>query len=1494
MTTTPMTGTAAAAVGGFNPYQGLRPFQPSDWKYFCGRRTHVAEVMQRLYDNRLVAVVGLSGSGKSSLVRAGVIPQLRADRLKNTSSDWLVVMTTPGASPLDRLGQEFGNSVAEYCAVKRTENQPDVRPASEVEAWAETVVDVLKSGSSGLRTAIETAGLQARTRILLVIDQFEELFRYTRRNDKDDAESFVEQLLNVCKVPSNNADDVQEKEVHIDVYVIITMRSEYMGDCARFVGLAEAVNLGVYLTPRLNPDQLRQAITMPAQKLGRTVDPKLVTRLLNDVANDQDQLPVLQHALMRCWRMGSKIIGEEEYLAIGGSNALDQHAEEIFLKKLGMVRDDPDGSKGKRNQEIAEALFKRLTKAAIQEGIAEGESDGRRDPATLQAIYSQAMFQPAEVRDVIDVFRDRDCAFLQPSKDVERELPLPGDKPELKLNEVMIDITHESLIRKWKRLGGDPGEALDGWIHEEEKSADAYKQLVKASAEAQKAKAQKSEVQKTEAQKPDVQKAGKRVLSRRDAELYKGFEPHWNTKWARRYDGDYEQALTYLHNSIDHYKACDDAVFRKRVEKERRKWAISAAIGLAVIVLAGFLAFWIRHREMAVTQKTVKNVTLYDKRLNLAALDGGIMELRVPAAIQAALDAESEEIPALKLELTQLIPLDQWELFSAVKNGVRLSTMEDGGKLRSSCSVSVDPTGKFVALANGKNLRIWSLERGWPQKDTVPFRGVECVRFSKDGRQLIASAHNEQSQSDTVVRCSFEQGSVRCPKDGDIDSPLVVSGVAGRVVQSLVGSSGRMAVLTSNSLTVYDPDGALKPVSVPIRRSRVKRGVFSQDGLFLVISYEDGRADVLNLNGKRVPPKPLHFCVNSSVGTFRDNGNPAPCRMINSYSSSSRLESNLDLVQSAAFSPDSKRIVLGSSSGWITVLNNPFSSRDFQKGDVVGQMSSSINAVALIQSETGRELVAAGTSERDAAVFYPMVLGKDQRPRDPSKIDRRLRNLQPQFGARVVTLQGPIRWVEFADHGNYLITASADKKARVFEVGTGVEIQRVTHEDEVVFATTGDGNAEDGILSASRSGELYMTALSKLLVERTWPTKPDDACSPEASALSSSGTWAWACDGKIHVNDKPKLPDESHGSVVVDSLFLTDDGTAVAWLDHHGRINTDSDGSTPKCDFGIHYARWNSESSKWEITTWPPIWANVDKPPVMALSPDGDVVAVAFEKEPNVWKIQGLKIFTASHSVNLQPVTSEPLDGGSWQILSLALASDGSIAAGTAAGPGPEPGPTRNRVLHYFKSQSGDWKLRVPEWNGTNDSAAQGSNPGSTGITAVGFGGNNVLLAANSDQTIWNLEPGHEPARQQDRPENVAYKFVFEKHGSRVAAINGNVATFFVLNEGEAKDKTEILTKRSYLQEPGTIQALVFGEDETVVTSVATSGSVTKIKHQADVKQHEIRMCQEQPPFSTEDMKQLSCALLKKLGEQSCPENLSTHQTASAWSRFMSRLKSAP
>src|SRR6185436_8843892 len=263
---------------------------------------------QRLSRQRLLAVVGTSGSGKSSLVRAGLLPDLRRGYLVGATSRWRMAVMRPGSAPLGALLRALAS---------REALGPD--PTGEREKR-------LRATSHGLIEAVAGAKLPSGEALLLLVDQFEELFRFVNGRGDGAAEGslFVSLLLEAVAA------------FRAPIYVVLTMRSDFLGDCARFEGLPEALNCSQYLVPRLTREQRQQAIEQPLLLAGVDVEPGLVQVLLNDSGNAPDQLPVLQHALLRTyreWKRGGATgpIRLAHYRDAGRmASALNDHGEELI------------------------------------------------------------------------------------------------------------------------------------------------------------------------------------------------------------------------------------------------------------------------------------------------------------------------------------------------------------------------------------------------------------------------------------------------------------------------------------------------------------------------------------------------------------------------------------------------------------------------------------------------------------------------------------------------------------------------------------------------------------------------------------------------------------------------------------------------------------------------------------------------------------------------------------------------------------------------------------------------------------------------------------------------------------------------------------------------------------------------------------------------------------------------------------------------------------
>jgi tetratricopeptide (TPR) repeat protein len=491
------------------PYPGLRPFRPDESDIFFGREEQSDQLLERLGSSHFLALIGTSGCGKSSLVHTGLVAGLQMGLLARAGVRWRIAEFRPGIKPLDALtkallkfevlGEVYGSNFS-----------------GEEEARA-FLRAALGRGPRALIEILERGILSPNDNLLLLVDQFEELFRFRspRQEEREEAAALVALLL--------------ESSGHPQVYVTIAMRSDFLGECAQFYGLPEAVNEGLFLVPRLTREQMRDAIVSPAEVFGGQIDPTVANRLLNDAGNTPDQLPLIQHCLMWMWSRAERgkrqpvVLSEMDYQKVGGlGEALSRHAEEAYSEL------------NEAQQGIAPVLFKALT-----EWVG-GRMDLRR-PSRLAEVAKLAGVKWEEVAKVVEVFRRPGRSFLTP----DASLPLTAD--------TMIDISHESLIRQWDRL--------KRWSEEEAEWARQYRRL--------------------EDHARDWETGQASLLQSLDLEnaLKWQAEAEPTALWAQRYGGRFDLCMDFLETSNREAR-------KKRWRRVRR--TAYAVIGCGLLFL-GFL-----------------------------------------------------------------------------------------------------------------------------------------------------------------------------------------------------------------------------------------------------------------------------------------------------------------------------------------------------------------------------------------------------------------------------------------------------------------------------------------------------------------------------------------------------------------------------------------------------------------------------------------------------------------------------------------------------------------------------------------------------------------------------------------------------------------------------------------------------------------------------------------------------------------------------------------
>lgn len=948
-----------------NPYKGLQAFEETDAEDFFGRDALIARLVMCLSQNqsqlaanlpatsgRFLAVVGPSGSGKSSVVRAGLIPALRAGKLPG-SDQWLIADMYPGAYPFEELRvmlaglgihrQALGAPQGITCRLSPAENS-DAMP-----------FDVLGQSIAQALSSTNGSGHAAQREFVLVIDQFEEFF--TQCSDEQMRLDFFAFLHHFVTTPD------------LPVRVIMTLRADFYDRPLRYRALAELIRHHTELVVPLTPEELEQAITGPAQRIGLAIEPDLVKAMIWDVAAQPGSLPLLQYTLTELFdhRDGRTLTrtAYEHHGRIMGT--LARRAETLFK------------SLSEPQQHMARQLFLRLVTPG--EGIADTR---RRVP--LSELDSLMRGDDRECDDHTDP--------LEIVIDLLSRYRLLTFDHEPVSRQATVEIAHEALITSWERLHSWIDEHRDGlrlhralteaaqrweslnrdagalyrgallarareWVQIGDTHLNALEQhFLDVSIEAQ----ERDEREKEEARQRELAQARALAESeqqRADAERQRAEEQQRRAEaesqraeeQQRRADAERQHAEAESQRAeVERLRAEEREITARRLR--RRAVVLSVTVAVAVLamlaaVLAGVQA---QQREeearreriraeqhatmtegLALAAEANNQLVQGDPNQALAlALAATEKNIAIPYAdvlvSDAAYTAARRQFAGHMDSVQQAIwGPDGHTMLSASSDGtLRLWDTDSGDELRrfeghtsGVYDIAFSPDGRFVlSAAKDATVRLWDVAQGL---EIRRFQGhtdaVYSVAFTPDGQKALSASR------DTTIRIWDVHASSRTR------SPVlkVLRGHTDAVWCVVVSPDGRLAVSASHDLTMrlWDIE---RGKEIGQLHDWVNDMAFSPDGHTLISGSVAGVVRLWDIDERRermrfnAPLDPVWSVAFSPDGKTALTGSQGASMRLWDVATGEEIRhfnGHSDAVSSVAYSPNGTMLLSASHDGTI-------------------------------------------------------------------------------------------------------------------------------------------------------------------------------------------------------------------------------------------------------------------------------------------------------------------------------------------------------------------------------------------------------------------------------------------------------------------------------------------------------------------------------------------------------------------------------------------------
>jgi WD40 repeat protein len=1116
------------------PYMGLAAFEPDDAGYFFGREELVAQLTARLAGTRFLAVVGPSGSGKSSLVRAGLLPALWAGALPG-SQTWQTLVLTPGAHPLNELAV-------------RLSVLSDDRPAAllrDLEADHRTLDLTIRHTLSGEPDQVK---------LLLVVDQFEEVFALC--HDEGERRRFIEALLYAVEAEEGRT------------VVVPTIRADFYGRCAEYPKLAARLSDGLLVGP-MAEDELRAAIERPAAVVGLRLEPGLADLILGDVAGEPGALPLMSHALLETFdRRQGRTLTLSGYTAAGGvSGAIAQTADTVYAGF------EPE------EQMLARSIFLRLTELGD-----EGAHDTRRRVAPSELVHSPADTDAVErvLKTLADARLVTTGGPVPPVPSRVEGSAVEGPVPPVpgRVEGTTVEVAHEALIREWPALRGWLDQDREGlrihrhltvaateWAHLGREPGELYRGARLAAAtesvegndgalnplEREFLAASQELARRREAER-EATLARERALERRSLQRLRIIVgvlvlasvagivltlALMNQSQAARSsaaDARLQQAAAETEaqaratqQAVAETEAQARATQQVLAETEADARATQEAVALAERDRADEEADLALSRELAAA--ALNNLEVDPDRSVLLALEA----LSI-AHTQEAENALHQTVPALHLSMTLSGHPRVFDDIVVSQDGTRLAT---ASQERYGPAGSQDRKAQLWDAASGRELLNLDL-RYQTGADLRP-----SVTFSPDGSYLASTVMREDLDSGVglaeavVVIWDTASGNealtllegqqiglfeIAFSPDGSLlaaarqDATAKVWEVAsGRQVLTLEGHANAPAAgrLNPDEHGVFDvvfaPDGTRLATAGSDGTARVWDAASGQESMVL-------SGHVNEVNEVAFHPDGTHLVTAGYDGTARvwdlSPGADEDRQRLIIY--------HRQPLNSAVFSPDGKRIATGGADGiarvWdassgqlLLALHGHTGSiarvAFFPDGKRLATASedTTVRVWDLLPDRELLTLVAHGTAVRSVA-YSP-----DGAWIATAGADGTAQVWDPQTGEPQLTLSGHggrINSIAYSDKGERLVTAGQDGAAKVWDSASGEGLLSLSHPAAVQVATFGPGGTLVGTTSGDGMARIWDATTGqtlRVLVGHTTETLPDLAFSPDGKRLATAG-----------------------------------------------------------------------------------------------------------------------------------------------------------------------------------------------------------------------------------------------------------------------------------------------------------------------------------------------------------------------------------------------------